>query len=97
MTPLNKLKVSRLSAIDVHVHMEAEISGNAANEAAQSYFGNSGAGTSRRDLAEYYRSRNIGCVVFTVDERLTGRPPIPNEEIAAFAAENSTSCWLSPA
>lgn len=89
MTPLNKLKVDRLTAIDVHVHVETEVSGNAANEAAQSYFGNSGAGTSRRDLVEYYRSRNIGCVVFTVDERLTGRPPIPNEEIAAFAAENS--------
>ena len=89
MTPLNKLNVNRLTAIDVHVHVETEIAGNAANEAAQSYFGNSGAATSRRDLAEYYRSRNIGCVVFTVDERLTGRPPIPNEEIAAFAAENS--------
>jgi predicted TIM-barrel fold metal-dependent hydrolase len=89
MTPLNKLKIDRLNAIDVHVHVETEMSANAANEAAMNYFGNSGAGTSRRDLAEYYRSRNIGCVVFTVDERLTGRPPIPNEEIAAFAAENS--------
>ena len=28
-------------------------------------------------------------MVFTVDERLTGRPPIPNDEIAAFAAENA--------
>jgi hypothetical protein len=28
-------------------------------------------------------------VVFTVNERLTGRPPIPNDEIAAFAAENA--------
>jgi predicted TIM-barrel fold metal-dependent hydrolase len=28
-------------------------------------------------------------VVFTVDEKLTGRPPIPNDEIAAFAAQNS--------
>ena len=65
MTPLKKLKVDRLTAIDVHVHVETEVSGNAANEAAKSYFGNSGAGTSRRDLAEYYRSRNIGCVVFT--------------------------------
>ena len=41
------------------------------------------------DLAEYYRSRNIGCVVFSVDEKLTGRPPVPNDEVAAFAAENS--------
>ncbi|MFN0108494.1 MAG: amidohydrolase family protein [Blastocatellia bacterium] len=43
----------------------------------------------RYELAEYYRSRKIGCVTFTVDERLTGRPPIPNDEITAFAAENS--------
>ncbi|HKQ79694.1 MAG TPA: hypothetical protein VJ810_38730 [Blastocatellia bacterium] len=28
-------------------------------------------------------------MIFTVDERLTGRPPIPNDEIAAFAAENT--------
>jgi len=28
-------------------------------------------------------------VVFSVDEKLTGRPPVPNEEVAAFAAENS--------
>ncbi len=78
-----------LVAIDVHVHLETEIEDNVANEAAQKYFGNSGVGRNRHELAEYYRSRKIGCVVFTVDERLTGRPPIPNDEIAAFAAENA--------
>jgi predicted TIM-barrel fold metal-dependent hydrolase len=40
-------------------------------------------------LAEYYRSRNIGCVVFPVDERLTGRPPVSNDSVAEFAAANS--------
>jgi predicted TIM-barrel fold metal-dependent hydrolase len=83
------MQVETLKAIDVHVHVETEITDNAANAAAQKYFGKSGAGTSRADLANYYRSRNIGCVVFTVDERLTGRPPVPNDEVAAFAAENS--------
>ena len=78
-----------LIAIDTHVHLETEIDDNTANEAAQKYFGNSGVGRNRHELAEYYRSRKIGCVIFTVDERLTGRPPIPNDEIAAFAAENS--------
>jgi predicted TIM-barrel fold metal-dependent hydrolase len=81
--------VENLRAIDVHVHVETEITGNAANAAAQKYFGESGVGSSRADLANYYRSRKIGCVVFTVDERLTGRPPVPNDEVAAFAAENS--------
>ena len=83
------MKTDDLIAIDVHVHLETEIEDNAANEAAKKYFGNSGVGRNRHELAEYYRARKIGCVVFTVDERLTGRPPIPNDEIAAFAAENA--------
>jgi predicted TIM-barrel fold metal-dependent hydrolase len=89
MTTAKKMRVDELKAIDVHVHVETEVEGNAANAAAEKYFGHSGAGHSRAELAEYYRSRKIGCVVFTVDERLTGRPPVPNEEVAAFAAENS--------
>jgi hypothetical protein len=83
------MNTSELIAIDVHVHLETELADNAANEAAQKYFGKSGVGRNRHELAAYYRERKIGCVVFTVDERLTGRPPIPNDEIAAFAAENS--------
>jgi len=83
------VNIQNLVAIDTHVHVESEPSGNAADDAARKYFGNSGASYKRKDLAEYYRSRNIGCVVFSVDERLTGRPPVPNEEVAAFAAENS--------
>ena len=83
------MNIQELVAIDTHVHLETEVSGNAANEAAQKYFGNSGAGRSKKELADYYRSRKIGCVVFTVDEKLTGRPPLPNEEVAEFAAENS--------
>ncbi|MFN7928050.1 MAG: amidohydrolase family protein [Blastocatellia bacterium] len=78
-----------LLAIDVHVHLETEIEDNEANAAAQKYFGKSGVGRNRHELAAYYRERKIGCVVFTVDEKITGRPPIPNDEIAAFAAENA--------
>jgi len=83
------MQAQNLKAIDVHVHVESETSGNAANDAAQKYFGSAGTPPSRKELVEYYRSRQIGCVVFTVDERLTGRPPVPNDEIAALAAENS--------
>lgn len=83
------MNIADLVAIDTHVHIESEVKDNAANEAALKYFGNSGAGRSPKELAEYYRSRKIGCVVFTVDERLTGRPPVPNDEVAAIAAENS--------
>jgi predicted TIM-barrel fold metal-dependent hydrolase len=83
------MNINDLIAIDTHVHLETELEDNAANEAAQKYFGKAGVGRNRHELAAYYRERKIGCVVFTVDERLTGRPPIPNDEIAAFAAENS--------
>jgi uncharacterized protein len=83
------MNVRDLIAIDVHVHLESEEVNNAANEAVKKYFGDSGVDRDRNALAEYYRSRKIGCVIFSVDERLTGRTPIPNDEVAAFAAENS--------
>jgi predicted TIM-barrel fold metal-dependent hydrolase len=83
------MNTNDLIAIDVHVHLETELDDNEANEAAKKYFGNSGVGHNRYELAEYYRSRKIGCVIFSVDDRLTSRPPIPNDEVAAFAAENA--------
>jgi predicted TIM-barrel fold metal-dependent hydrolase len=83
------MKLDNLVAIDTHVHIEPEPTGNAAEEAARKYFGNAGVSYGRKELAEYYRSRKIGCVVFSVDERLTGRPQVSNDEVAAFAAENS--------
>jgi uncharacterized protein len=83
------MKLDKLVAIDTHVHIEPDPTGNAAEEAARKYFGNTGVSYGRKELAEYYRSRNIGCVVFSVDERLTGRPQVPNDEVVAFAAENS--------
>jgi predicted TIM-barrel fold metal-dependent hydrolase len=83
------MKLENLIAIDTHVHIEPEPSGNAAEEAARKYFGNTGVSYGRKELADYYRSRKIGCVVFSVDERLTGRPQVPNDEVVAFAAENS--------
>ena len=83
-----RLDVSHLSAIDVHVHLEHAGSQVEADLAAAKYFKASG----DRDwsaLAEYYRSRRMGCVVFTVDEKLTGRPQVPNEAVLQFAAENA--------
>jgi len=83
------MKLDNLIAIDTHVHIEPEPTGNAAEEAARKYFGNAGVGYGRKELAEYYRTRKIGCVVFSVDERLTGRPQVSNDDVAAFAADNS--------
>jgi predicted TIM-barrel fold metal-dependent hydrolase len=86
--PNNTLNFDELVAIDTHVHLHAESAGNAADDAARKYFGYTDANLSPQDIATYYRSRKIGCVVFSVDERLTGRPQVPNDEILALAAEN---------
>jgi hypothetical protein len=83
------MKLENLVAIDTHVHIEPDPTGNAAEEAARKYFGNTGVSYGRKELAEYYRTRQIGCVVFSVDERLTGRPQVSNDDVAAFAADNS--------
>jgi predicted TIM-barrel fold metal-dependent hydrolase len=77
-----------LTAIDVHVHLEAPDEGAAADRAARKYFGESGAARDARGLAEYYRSRRLACVVFSIDERLSGRPQVPNDVVAQFAADN---------
>jgi uncharacterized protein len=83
------MNVAELKAIDVHVHMEHTGEASAADTAAAKYFGASGAARDAAGLAGYYRSRRIGCVVFPVDERLTGRPQVSNDSVAEFAAANS--------
>lgn len=81
------MDISRLTAIDVHVHLEHEDGGSAADAAAAKHF-KGGAPRGAAALAAYYRSHNIGCVVFTVDEKLTGRPRVSNRTVAQFAADN---------
>src|SRR5271170_4551629 len=83
------MNVQDLIAIDTHVHIESEAEGNAAAAAAKKYFGDSGVPKDRDALAGYYRERKIGCVVFSVDERLTGRPQVSNDIVADFADANS--------
>jgi predicted TIM-barrel fold metal-dependent hydrolase len=80
--------LARLSAIDVHVHLEHTDSPVEADKAAAKYFGASG-DRDWKALAEYYRARQIGCVVFTVDERLSGRPQVSNDAVVEFAAQNA--------
>ncbi|MFI4944829.1 MAG: 4-hydroxyphenyl-beta-ketoacyl-CoA hydrolase, partial [Burkholderiales bacterium] len=81
------LDVSRLAAIDVHVHLHAPGDRGATDEAARKYFGTD-ADPDWDKVAEYYRSRRMACVVFTVDERLSGRPQVTNEAVLDFAAAN---------
>src|SRR5690242_11809826 len=87
------IDVDRVVAIDVHTHAEIGRGGEDGllpewREAAASYFGGAGLPTVD-DVAAYYRERNMAAVVFTVDaETVTGRPAVPNEEIAEVAAAN---------
>ena len=83
-----RLDPTALTAIDVHVHLEAPKTSNAADAAASKYFGDSGAARDGAALVDYYRSRNMACVVFTVDERLTGRPQVSNDAVIDLARAN---------
>ena len=83
-----RLDPTALTAIDVHVHLEAPKTSNAADAAASKYFGDSGAARDGAALVDYYRSRNMACVVFTVDERLTGRPQVSNDAVINLARAN---------
>ena len=76
-------------AIDVHVHLEAVDDATATDKAAKQYFGDSGASRDPKALADYYRSRKIAFVIFAVDERLTGRPRVTNDEVVRFASDNA--------
>ncbi len=78
---------AQLTAIDVHVHLETPKS-NDADAAASKYFGDSGAPRDGAALADYYRSRKMACVLFTVDERLTGRAHMSNEAVIELAQAN---------
>ncbi len=80
--------VASLTAIDMHVHLEPEQE-NDVDDAAKKYFGDSGAARNHKGMAEYYRSRKIGFVVFSVDEQLTGKPSVGNDEVVRFATENA--------
>jgi predicted TIM-barrel fold metal-dependent hydrolase len=83
-----RMDVDSLAAIDVHVHLEP-VEDNTVDAAAKKYFGDSGAPRDRAGLAGYYRSRKIAFVIFAVDERLTGKPRVSNEEVIQFANDNS--------
>jgi predicted TIM-barrel fold metal-dependent hydrolase len=85
------IDVANLAAIDMHVHTERARDGHdpmppVLREAAARYFRSDEPLPTVDDVAEYYRSRNLAAVLFTVDWELrSGIPPIPNEEIADVA------------
>jgi predicted TIM-barrel fold metal-dependent hydrolase len=90
------MNVEQLVAIDVHTH--AEVSTRVLPDQAQResleargrYFRYSVQHPTIAQMAEYYRSRKMAFVVFTVDhERGMGINRISNEEVAESAAEHA--------
>jgi uncharacterized protein len=81
------IDAERLTAIDVHVHLEHPGDSDT-QDAAKKYFKDSGVPRDAAGLAEYYRSRKMACVIFTVDETLSGTPRMSNDDVLAFAQAN---------
>jgi predicted TIM-barrel fold metal-dependent hydrolase len=81
------IDTSRLTALDIHVHLEHTGELTESDRKAAAYF----KGAAPRDpatMAEYYRSRQMALVVFTVDETLSGAPRLSNDAVLQFAADN---------
>jgi hypothetical protein len=92
---MNKIDVDALVAIDIHTHAETstrvlpdEIE-REMEEARGRYFRYKVKHPTIAQMAEYYRSRKMAFVVFTVDtERGMGFTGVTNEEVAESAAEH---------
>jgi predicted TIM-barrel fold metal-dependent hydrolase len=88
------MNINALQALDFHTHAEVscwnpfDAYGEEYDRAADKYFRNSRRPTIQESV-DYYREKNIGFVMFTVDsESNLGRRRIPNEEIAEAALKN---------
>lgn len=92
--PVTAMDLDALTAIDVHVHVHADLHGHLAlddelNEAAARYFKGDPYDPTVHDIAADYRARQMAAVIFSVDaEAVTGHPALSNEEIAEAAAEH---------
>ena len=96
MSAASTLDVEALVAIDVHTHATVSADGHGALPsgllaASGTKFKVSGPRQpSMEDIADYYRTRSMAAVVFTVDaESATGHPPISNREVALACAEHA--------
>ena len=78
------IDVDALAAIDVHVHLEHTGEKTDTERRADAYFKRD-AGAGSGTLADYYRSLRMACVLFTVDETLSGMPHVSNDAVLAFA------------
>jgi predicted TIM-barrel fold metal-dependent hydrolase len=83
------LTTADLLAVDVHVHAHhAQSASTAAGNAAAAYFKANEVPIEIGAIAAYYRARKMACVIFAVDETLSGRPRVSNETVLAAAADH---------
>jgi len=83
-----RIDTSRLVAFDVHVHLEHTGDATEVDRKAAEYF-KGGASRDPQAMADYYRSRNMAFIVFTVDETLTGVTRLSNDDVVAFASAHA--------
>ena len=90
------IDVDRIVALDVHVHVERDDHDHYALDdelldASAKYFRSDDNRTPTvEQLAEYYRTRNMAAVIFTVDATTgLGHPGLSSEEIASMAAKHN--------
>ena len=83
-----RIDTSRLVAFDVHVHLEHRGEATEVDKKAAEYF-KGGASRDPVEMAEYYRSRKMAFIVFTVDETLSGVKRLSNDEVVEFAEKNA--------
>jgi hypothetical protein len=90
------IDLAAVTAIDTHVHIEADVHGSFALDdeliaASAKYFRADTDRTPTLDqVADYYRSRNMAAVVFTVDAHTaTGHTALSSREIVEGAARHS--------
>lgn len=89
-----RIDPAAVAAIDVHTHVHASVHGQAPDSEALAgmaeYFrAESFTPFSARDIATYYRAREMAAVIFGVDTLGDDTEAPSNEEIAELAAENS--------
>ncbi|WP_432534443.1 amidohydrolase family protein [Kineococcus arenarius] len=88
------MDLDALVAIDVHVHVHADLHGHHAldeelNAAAAKYFKGDPYDPTVHDIAADYRAKKMAAVLFTVDaEAATGHGTLSSEEIADLAAQH---------
>lgn len=90
---MSGIDVSGIRALDVHVHVESDRHGHFSLDdellqASATYFKATGDRAPTLDqIGEYYRSRSMAAVVFSVDARTaTGHPPLSSMDIVEQAA-----------